>query len=56
MTSTYVVLHYKISKASDINICQTQGEVYKLLYLPRRTSDNLKLYLGHIEVGGSGAM
>ena len=55
MTSTYTILHYKISKASYINICQTQSKVYNLLYLPQGTSDNIfKVQsLAYIKVGGN---
>ena len=59
MTSTYTMLHYKISKASYINICITQSEVYNLLYLPRGTSDNIFKVgsLAHIRGGrGGGAV
>ena len=41
MTLTYTRLHYKISKASYISICQTQREVYNFLYLPQETSENI---------------
>ena len=56
MTSTYTILHYKISKASYMNICITQSEIYNLLYLPRRTSDIIFKVgsLVHIKVGGGG--
>ena len=43
MTSTYTRLHYKISKARYINRCQTQREVYNFIYLPRGTSENIKV-------------
>ena len=49
----YYRLHYKISKASYINICQTQSEVYNFLYLPRGNSENIFKVesLVHLKVG-----
>ena len=46
----------KISKASYINVCQTQSEVYNSLYLPRVTSENIFKVesLAHLKVGGGG--
>ena len=53
MISTYARLHYKISKASYISICQTQSEVHNFLYLPRGASENrIKVEsLAHLKVG-----
>ena len=55
MSSTHTRLHYKISKASYIIICQTQTEVYNFLYLPRETSENIFKVesLAHLKVGGN---
>ena len=55
MTLTYTRLHYKISKASYINICQTQREVYNFLCLPQGTAENIFKVesLAHLKVGGN---
>ena len=54
MTSTHTRLHYKISKASYISICQTQSEAHNFLYLPRGTSENIINVesLAHLKVAG----
>ena len=58
MTSSYTRLHYKISKASYISICQTQSEVYNFLYLPRGTSENIFKVesLAQLKVEGGGGV
>ena len=58
MTLTYRRLHYKTSKASYINICQTQSEVYKFLYFSRGTSETIFKVesLAYLKVGGEGVM
>ena len=55
MTSTFTRLHYKISKAIYINICQTQSQVYNFILFTRGTSENIFKVesLAPLKVGGT---